>query len=65
MERKFAEKIVESLVAQNGPTLSLYEALSMSRIITDRYEVYAMQKGDVTFLAWISGEYVYTKVVCW
>lgn len=66
MERKFAQKVVDQLNDTNGPTLSLFEAMAMRKVVTDGYTVYALQKGDVTFLAWIKEDgNVATKIVCW
>ena len=65
MKTETAKKIVNSFKEQNGPTLSLLEAMAMTKVMTDFYEVYSIQKGDVTFLAWISGDRVITKIQCW
>lgn len=68
MERKTAELVVKNLAGHNGPMLSVLEAMSMTKVNTDGYDVYAIQKGDVTFLAWISTNTMTcarTKIVCW
>ena len=66
MERKIAEKIVSELAKSNGPKLSIFEAMSMVKVPTDNYETYAIQIGDVTFVAWVHpDESVSTKILCW
>lgn len=65
MRRDFAKQVSDELKAKNGPQLSLYEAMQMQAVITDGYEVYACQKGDVTFLAWKSKNRVIVKTVTW
>lgn len=66
MERKLAELVVEDLKKQGGPNLTVMEAMSMTKIKTDNLEVYAVQKGHATILAWVSttnGYYAKTKIV--
>jgi hypothetical protein len=53
------------LEVQNGPTLSFEEAMAMTEINSDGYNIYAIQKGDVTFLAWNTQSGVHTKIMCW
>lgn len=68
MERKLAELVVKNLEGHNGPVISVLEAMSMTKVMTDGYDVYAIQKGDVTFLAWVSTNNMTcarTKIVCW
>lgn len=66
MERKMAEQVVSELKKQNGPQLTILEAMSMTKVMTDGYDVYAIQKGDVTFLAWKRGDdSIITKIQCW
>ena len=65
MEREMAQLVVNDLVDNNGPMLSLLEAMEMTKVETDGYEVYASQKGDVTFLAWFSGDIIHTKTIAW
>jgi len=66
MTIEFAKKIKEGFDQKKGPTLTLIEAQAMAPILTDNYEVYALQKGDVTFLAWITGDKrVIVKINCW
>ena len=54
MERKMAEKVVEAFASKNGPMLSILEAMNMKMVKSDGYDIYAIQKGDVTFLVWIT-----------
>lgn len=67
MNEHLAKTIVYAFKSMNGPTLSLLETMSMTKIMTDCYHIYAVQKGDVTFLAWVSnnGELVTVKTQCW
>lgn len=66
MERRMAEVVVMKLGKENGPQLSVEEAMSMTKIKTDAYEVYARQKGDVTFLAWRRADgSIIIKIQCW
>ena len=66
MERKLAEQVVNEFEKKNGPTLSVLEAMSMTKVMTDGYEMYAIQKGDVTFLVWkIDDGKVVCKTQCW
>ncbi len=66
MERKMAEQVVSEFKKQNGPQLSILEAMAMTMVMTDGYEVYAIQKGDVTFLVWKRRDGSITaKVQCW
>ena len=65
MGKDFAEKVVEELKAKNGPTLNVLEVMSMKPIVTDGYEIYSIQKGDVTFLAWKSATRVIVQTVAW
>ena len=66
MERKMAEQVISELNNKNGPKLTLLEAMSMTKVMTDWYEIYAIQKGDVTFLAWKHEDGgVTVKIQCW
>ena len=66
MERKMAEQVVSELKKKNGPQLTILEAMSMTKVMTDGYEIYAIQKGDVTFLAWKCKDgRIVTKIQCW
>lgn len=68
MERKLAELVVKSFKDKNGPTITVLEAMSMTKVLTDGYDVYAIQKGDVTFLAWVfksTIKCVRTQTVSW
>ena len=66
MERKIAVQVVSELKKQNGPQLTLLEAMSMTKVMTDGYEMYAIQKGDVTFLVWKHADGSITvKIQCW
>ncbi len=66
MEREIAKIIVKNFKEQKGPEISMLEALNMTKIYTDNCDVYAIQKGDVTFLAWVAlNKCIRTKVVCW
>ena len=64
-----AKTIVQSFVKEGGPRLTLYEAMAMTRVNSDNLQMYAFQKGDVTFLAWITVSdritFVRTKTVAW
>lgn len=66
MTRKIALNIVEQLKQNNGPKLTLLEAMMMTKLPSDAYEVYAIQKGDVTFMAWVRYDgSVIVKTTCW
>ena len=66
MERKMAEQVVKDLQNKKGPQLTMLEAISMTKVMTDCHEVYAIQKGDVTFLVWKCGDgSISTKVLSW
>jgi len=68
MERELAELVVEELKKQHAPELTILETMSMTKIKTDNQEVYALQKGDTTIMAWVSkadGYYVRTATYCW
>jgi len=66
MNLEIAKKVKEILDEKKGPTLSLIEVQSMTPILTDNYKIYALQKGDVTFLAWVTGDQrVIVKIQCW
>jgi hypothetical protein len=56
MDEELAKKIVLEFQLQHGPTISLDEAMSMERIISDGHTIYAFNKGEVTFLARIKGD---------
>lgn len=53
VEKGLAYMIVKSFAEQNGPKLSILEAMSMELVKSDGYEMYAIQRGNVTFLAWV------------
>lgn len=65
--KELADTIVKAFKEKNGPTLSHLEAMAMTKVMTDYYQIYAIQKGDVTFLVWVSdgGELVTVKTQCW
>lgn len=65
--KELANTIVKAFKEKNGPTLSHLEVMAMTKLMTDCYQVYGIQKGDVTFLAWVSdsGELVTVKTQCW
>ena len=66
MERTMAEQVVNELEKKHGNQLTILEAMSMTKVMTDSYEVYAIQKGDVTILAWKRGDgSVSVKIQCW
>lgn len=66
MDRKIAEKIVREFAMKKGPQITVSEAMRMTAVDTDGYKMYALQKGDVTFLAWIIlGDDVTCKTICW
>lgn len=50
--RKIAKQVIREFKKQDSPQLSMRDAMAMTKVMTDGYEVYAIQKGDVTFLAW-------------
>lgn len=66
MEKNLARRVAREFIKQQGPQLSLLEALSMTKVFSDGFEMYAIQKGDVTFLAWVrTGEdYSDSEVIC-
>ena len=68
MQKELAELVVKELSKQDGPKLTVYEAMDMTKIKSDNLEVYAIQKGDCTIMAWVStanGYYVRTEIYCW
>lgn len=66
MTLTIAEKIVNSISSKEGPDITLSEAQSMTKLATDELEVYGIQKGDVTFLAFLQPDSsVTTKVISW
>ena len=65
MQKKDAEKVVIAFEKRNGPTISLSEAMGMTKVNTDGNEMYAFQKGDVTFLAWFNRGKVIVKTQAW
>lgn len=66
MKREFAKMVVTELQRRNGPQLSLLEAMSMEPIVSDSCEMYAIQKGDVTFVAWVTRDMrVNVKLLTW
>ena len=67
MTRELAQTIVDSLEAKNGPVLTLLEAMMMTKLPSDGIDVYSIHKGDVTFLARVTGGgYVVTiKTIAW
>lgn len=66
MKREFAKMVVTELQRRNGPQFSLFEAMSMEPIVSDGYEMYAIQKGDVTIVVWITRDMqVHVKLLTW
>lgn len=66
MERKVAETVVRELNKSKVSLLTVQEAMTMTKIQSDGYEVYAIQKGDITFFAWIKdGNCVKARYVFW
>ena len=66
MERRLAEAIVKKFNEADGPTLSLFEAMAMTEVISNGRKVYALQKGDVAFLVWIQEcGHIVVKTVRW
>lgn len=65
--KELANTIVKAFKEKNGLTLSHLEVMAMTKVMTDYYQIYAIQKGDVTFLVWVSngGELVTVKTQCW
>lgn len=64
-DKVFAKRVVEAFENKGGPKLTLKEAMSMQPIPTDCYEIYAIQKGDVTFLAWNCKDGIVVHVQAW
>jgi hypothetical protein len=56
MNKKLAKKIVLEFQLRHGPIITIDEAMSMERIISDGHTIYAFNKGEVTFLARIKGD---------
>lgn len=66
MTRELAQKIVNQLIDAKGPALTLLEVMMMTKLPSDGYEVYSIQKGDVTFMAWVHKcGTVAVKITCW
>lgn len=68
MTRELAKEIQSELKKKNdaGAGLSILEIMSMVQLPSDGYEIYAIQKGDVTVLAWKrSNGSIITKIQCW
>lgn len=69
MERKLAELVVKNFQRYHGQTLSIEEAMSMTKVMSDERDVYAIQKGKSTYLAWISTStmtcMLRTEIVSW
>ena len=66
MTREIAQEIVRQLINAKGPVLTHLEAMMMTQIPSDDLEVYAVQKGDVTFLVRVSKSgYVSVKTIAW
>lgn len=67
MPPKIATEIIKNLtdIFGNSP-LSRLEVMMMIKIPSDGYEVYSIQKGDVTFLAWVKKDgSVSTRIISW
>ena len=66
MEEKLAKEIVEEFKRMNGPYPTVSNVMSMTKIKSSSYDIYAIQKGDVTFLVWIREDGTFTaKTQCW
>ena len=66
MEKKFAEQVVNELNKVAGPKLSMLEAMSMELVKSDSYDIYAVQKGTITFLAMVTRDMrVTVKLIGW
>lgn len=66
MDRKMAELVVNEFKKKNGPQLTILEAMTMTKIMSSGYKIYALQKGDVTFLVWKREDgSIITKIQCW
>ena len=65
MTRHIATEIVEQLT-NYGLDITIEEAMRMVKIPTDGYDVFSIQKGDVTILAWVRYDgSISTTIVCW
>ena len=66
MGRKLARKVMDSFRQLYGVKLTMLEAMSMTKIFSDGYQIYAINKGNVTFLVWINKEEVVnTQIQFW
>jgi len=66
MTFEISKKIKEAFEKENGLILTLGEIQSMKVIITEGYEICVLQKGDVTFLAWVTSDNrILVKSICW
>ena len=67
MERELAELVVKDLKNQEGPQLTVLEAMYMTKIASDNLDVYAVQKNDATILAMVfaKDKIVKTKIIAW
>lgn len=68
MDEKTAVKIVNFLSKENGPQLTVPEAMKMVEIPSDCNKIVALQKGYNTFLVWLTKDsnmpYA-SKIVYW
>lgn len=66
MKRELAEQIAESIRSHKGHLITVEEAKSMTKIRSDGREIYAINKGNITFLAWVhNGECFMTDYFKW
>ena len=67
MDIEIAKKIVEIFDKKDGPKITLIEAQGMIKVMTTGNEIlFALQKGDVTFLAWVHvNKKVFAKIQYW
>ena len=59
MKRELAEQIVASVRSHKGPLITIEEAKAMTKINSDGNEIYAINLGKFTFLAWVQNETCY------
>ena len=66
MDRTLAEIVVTELEKKKFPPLTILEAMSMTKIMSDSHEIYAIHKDGVTFLVWkdVLGK-IDTKIQRW
>lgn len=68
MKRKMAKEIVKQLEQKHGPSLTVREVRKMKKVKSLRkegLEIFSVQKGDVTFLVWLTDKVVKIKIITW